>query len=111
MNSQDLPFRKEVNYIDSVLQSNPSMENFLGITYYYSIDITAEKELIVVMDFKGPFTTTSTARLADLNYSFVVDTSEYRQFFMLALQGRIPQAWKKDALNWKICIHQEKKKL
>jgi len=77
VNSQDLPFRKEVNYIDSVLQKNPSLENFLGITYFYSIDITAEKEIIVIMDFKGPFTTTSTARVADLNESFVVDTSEY----------------------------------
>jgi hypothetical protein len=76
--SQDLPFRKEVNYIDSVLQKNPSTENFLGITYYYSIDVTAGKELIVIMDFKGPFTTTFKARLADLTNSFVVDTSEFR---------------------------------
>jgi hypothetical protein len=78
VNSQDLPFRKEINYIDSVLQKNPSTENFLGITYYYSVDVTAEKELIVVMDFKGPFTTTFKARLADLPESFVVDTSEFR---------------------------------
>jgi len=75
--AQDLPFRKEVNFIDSVLRKNPYMENFLGITYYYSIDLTAEKEIIVIMDFNGPFTTTYKASIADLNNAFVVDTSEY----------------------------------
>jgi hypothetical protein len=78
VNSQDLPFRKEVNYIDSILQKNPSTENFLGITYFYSLDVTAGKEIIVVMDFKGPFTTTFTGSLPELKDSFVVDTSEFR---------------------------------
>ena len=75
--SQDLPFRKEVNYIDSVLLKNPYFENSLEITYSYSLDITDEKELIVKMDFNGPFTTTFTARLTDLNNTFMVDTTEY----------------------------------
>ncbi len=75
--SQDLPFRKEVSFIDSVLRKNPYFESFLEITYYYSIDISAEKELIVKMDFNGPFTTTFTARLTDLNNTFTVDTTEY----------------------------------
>lgn len=75
--SQDLPFRKEVNFIDSVLRENPYFESFLEITYYYSIDISAEKELIVKMDFNGPFTTTFSARLTDLNNIFIVDTTEY----------------------------------
>lgn len=75
--SQDLPFRKEVNFIDSVLRENPYFESFLEITYHYSIDISAEKELIVNMDFNGPFTTTFTARLTDLNNTFIVDTTEY----------------------------------
>ena len=74
--SQDLPFRKEVNYIDSLLLKNPYFESFLEITYYCSLDITAEKELIVKMDFNGPFITTFTARLTDLS-TFIVDTSEY----------------------------------
>ena len=75
--SQDLPFRKEVNFIDSVLKENPYFESFLEITYHYSIDISAEKELIVKMDFDGPFSTTFTARLTDLNNTFIVDTTEY----------------------------------
>lgn len=77
LNAQDLPFRKEINYIDSVLNKNPYLEKFLGITYYYSIDITPERELVVVMDFKGPFTTTYKAKLADLVHPFVTDTTEY----------------------------------
>jgi len=77
LKSQDLTFRKEVSYIDSLLLKNPYFENFLEITYYYSLDITAEKELIVKMDFNGPFTTTFTARLTDLNNTFIVDTTEY----------------------------------
>ena len=75
--SQDLPFRKDVNYIDSLLSKNPYAENFLGITYYYSLDITPEKELSIKMDFNGPFSTTFKARLTELNTSPVVDTAEY----------------------------------
>jgi hypothetical protein len=75
--SQDKPFRAEVGYIDSVLSKNPYKENFLGITYYYSLDITAEKEIIVKMDFNGPFLSTFKARLSDLITDFVVDTTEY----------------------------------
>lgn len=75
--SQDLPFQKEVKYIDSVLSKNPYFEKFLGITYYYSLDITSEKEIIIKMDFRGPFSTTYTAKLADLVHPFTADTSEY----------------------------------
>jgi hypothetical protein len=77
VNSQELPFRKEINYIDSLLSKNPYNENFLGITYFYSLDITAEKELTVKMDFNGPFSTIFKARLNDLNIDSVVDTTEY----------------------------------
>ena len=61
--SQDLPFRKDVDYIDSLLSKNPYAENFLGITYYYSLNITSEKELIIKMDFNGPFSTTFKERI------------------------------------------------
>lgn len=73
--TQDNGFRKKINYIDSVLNTNPYLDTFLEITYHYSIDITPEKELVVKMDFDGPFTTILKARLADLNNAFVVDTS------------------------------------
>jgi hypothetical protein len=74
--SQDLPFRNEVNFIDSVLRENPTSENFFGITYYYSLDITPEREIVVKMDFMGPFTTIFKARLTDLNPVFIVDTAK-----------------------------------
>jgi hypothetical protein len=74
--SQDLPFRNEVNFIDSVLRENPYSENFLGITYYYSLDITPDREIVVKMDFNGPFTTIFKARLTDLNQVFIVDTAK-----------------------------------
>lgn len=77
LKSQDLSFKKEVNEIDSILKENPYHEGFLGITYYYSIDISADKELTVNMDFNGPFRTTFTARIADLTPSFEADTTEY----------------------------------
>jgi hypothetical protein len=77
LKSQDLTFRKEVDFIDSLLSKNPYAENFLGITYYYSFDITPEKELIIKMDFDGPFTTVFKAALADLINETVMDTTEY----------------------------------
>jgi|WetSurMetagenome_2_1015567.scaffolds.fasta_scaffold436724_2 hypothetical protein len=75
--SQELPFRKEEASIDSILRKNPYNENFLGITYYYSIDITADRELVVKMDFDGPFVSTFSARISDLAPNPVVDTTEY----------------------------------
>jgi hypothetical protein len=73
---QDL-FRKEVNSIDSILKKNPYHEEFLGITYSFSIDITPQKDFVVIMDFDGPFTITFTARVSDLITLAVVDTTEY----------------------------------
>jgi hypothetical protein len=75
LKSQDPGIRKEINYIDSLLKTNPYLDTFLEITYRYSIDISPEKELVVNMDFNGPFTTTFKARLTDLNNAFVIDTS------------------------------------
>jgi hypothetical protein len=75
--SQDLLFRKEVDKIDSILSKNPYNENFLGITYYYSFDISNDRELIITMAFDGPFTTVFKAALNDLNIDSVVDTTEY----------------------------------
>ena len=62
--SQELSSRKEINYINSLLKANPYRDTFLEITFYYSIDITSEKELIVKMDFDGPFKTTIKARIS-----------------------------------------------
>ncbi len=73
--SQDLTVKEEINYINSLLKANPYRDTFLEITFFYSIDITPEKELIVNMEFDGPFKTVLKAKILDLGNSFVRDTS------------------------------------
>ena len=73
--SQDTTAREEINYINSLLKANPYRDTFLEITFFYSIDITPDKELIVNMDFDGPFKTVLKANIRDLGNSFVRDTS------------------------------------
>jgi hypothetical protein len=75
--AQDVAIRKEIQYIDSVMNRNPYFDKNLSIIYYHSLDITADKELVIKMDFKGPFICTSIVKLADLEFPFTVDTSEY----------------------------------
>ena len=73
--SQELSAREEINYINSLLKANPYRDTFLEITFFYSIDITPDKDLIVNMDFNGPFKTVLKANVRDLGNSFVRDTS------------------------------------
>ena len=61
--SQELTTTEEINYINSLLKANPYRDTFLEITFFYSIDITPEKELIVKMDFDGPFKTILKAKI------------------------------------------------
>ncbi len=73
--SQDPTVREEINHINSLLKANPYRDTFLEITFFYSIDITPDKELIVNMDFDGPFKTTLKASLLHLNTTFQIDTA------------------------------------
>jgi len=73
--SQDLTATEEINFINSLLKANPYRDTFLEITFFYSIDITSDKELIVKMDFDGPFKTILKAKIIDLGSSFLRDTS------------------------------------
>lgn len=73
--SQELSPGEEVGYINSLLKANPYRDTFLEITFYYSIDITTEKELVVKMDFDGPFRTIIKAKISDLGRSFTRDSS------------------------------------
>jgi len=73
--SQDPTAREEISYINSLLKANPYRDTFLEITFFYSIDITPDKELIVIMDFDGPFKTVLKVNILDLGNTFVRDTS------------------------------------
>lgn len=73
--SQELTARDEINFLNSLLKANPYRDTFLEITFYYSIDITSDKELVVKMDFDGPFKTVLKAKVAELGKSFLRDTA------------------------------------
>ena len=73
--SQDATAREQINYINTLLKANPYRDTFLEITFFYSINITPEKELVVNMEFDGPFKTVLKAKIPDLGNSFVRDTS------------------------------------
>jgi hypothetical protein len=73
--SQELTPAEEISYINSLLKSNPYKDTFLEITFHYSIVITSDKELVVNMEFDGPFKTILKAKIADLGGSFLRDTA------------------------------------
>jgi len=72
--SQDPTVGEDISYINSLLKANPYRNTFLEITFFYSIDVTTEKELVVNMDFDGPFKTMVKARIIDLGSSYLRDT-------------------------------------
>ncbi|MBK7711499.1 MAG: hypothetical protein IPJ37_11470 [Bacteroidales bacterium] len=84
LRAQELTLNEEINKINSILKSNPYRDTFMEITFYYSIEITQDEELIVSMEFNGPLKTKSKARIADLNLSFQIDT---------ALEGTSSVCW------------------
>ncbi len=75
LKSQDLTIRKEIDHINSILSVNPYRDTFLEITFHYSIDVTPDRELLVSMEFDGPFKTIFKARIRDLGSSFQRDTA------------------------------------
>jgi hypothetical protein len=73
--SQEPAVRDEINFINSLLKANPYRDTFLEITFFYSIDITSDKDFVVNMDFDGPFKTILKAKIIDLGGSFLRDTA------------------------------------
>jgi hypothetical protein len=67
LKSQDPSIRNTIDYINTILRTNPFINDFLEITFYYSIDITPDNNLIVNMDFNGPFKSVFRSGIADLN--------------------------------------------
>jgi hypothetical protein len=99
--AQELSVDEEISYINSLLKANPYRDTFLEITFYYSIEVTSEKELIVRMDFDGPFKTTLKASISDLGRSFLRDT---------AYEGNSSVCWHcnpVDSLKENNCVYNE----
>jgi len=72
---QTFPYRETIEYINSLLKANPYVDTFLEITFYYSIDISSDKELVVKMEFDGPFKTILKSKIRDLNLSLQKDST------------------------------------
>ena len=65
--SQNIEIDQSIDSINAILKANPYHDGFNDISFYYSIDITQEKELIVEMSFDGPFKWIYTAKVSDLD--------------------------------------------
>jgi hypothetical protein len=69
VNAQDVTIKEDLDSINAVLRAHPYHDGFNDISFYYSVDITQDKELVVEMNFNGPFTWIYKARISDLDIS------------------------------------------
>lgn len=65
--SQNIEIDQSIDSINTILRANPYHDGFNDISFFYSIDITQEKELVVEMSFDGPFKWIYTAKISDLD--------------------------------------------
>ena len=65
--SQNNNVRESVKYINALLKENPYLDSFQEITFYYSIDIITDNELIIKMELDGPFKTLYRSKISDLD--------------------------------------------
>ena len=65
--SQNIALIQSIDSINAILRANPYHDGFNDISFYYSVNITQEKELVVEMSFDGPFKWIYTAKLSDLD--------------------------------------------
>lgn len=61
---------KTVDYINSLLKENPYTDDFQEITFFYSIELTEKNELVVKLEYDGPFKTIFKAQISDLDSVF-----------------------------------------
>jgi hypothetical protein len=73
LNSQSLTIRETIDYINTLLKTNPYTDNFLEITFNYSVDLTSNNELVVKMEFNGPFRSVIKAEISDLDHMLQED--------------------------------------
>jgi len=73
LQSQGLTIRETINNIDTLLETNPYYDSFNEIAFYYSVDITSKKELVVTMEAKGTFKTIFKTKISNLEHSYKKD--------------------------------------
>ena len=67
--SQNPAVRQTIDSINTILKANPFHDGFNDISFFYYIDITDDKELVVEMSFDGPFKWVYKAKISDLDLS------------------------------------------
>jgi len=67
LNSQSIKCRESLDSINTVLKANPYHDGFNDISFFYSVTITPEYELIVEMSFDGPFKWVYKVKISDLD--------------------------------------------
>lgn len=73
INSQNVTLKETIDSINVILKSNPYIDRFNEISFYYSVNISSENELIVEMTFDGPFKWLYKAKISDLDISLKKD--------------------------------------
>lgn len=71
--SQSAAFNQSLDSINTILKTNPFHDGFNDISFYYSVSITSHKELVVEMNFDGPFKWVYKAKISDLDLTFKKD--------------------------------------
>lgn len=64
--SQDSNIRAGIDSVNTVLKANPYYDGFNEIAFNYTVSITNERELVVEMNFDGPFKWIYKAKIDDL---------------------------------------------
>jgi hypothetical protein len=67
LNSQSVAIKESIDSINSILKANPYVDRFNEISFYYSFDVTSEEELVVEMNFDGPFKWLYKTKISDLD--------------------------------------------
>jgi hypothetical protein len=67
--SQSNAIIQSLDSINAILKTNPFHDGFNDISFFYSVNITPDKELVVEMSFDGPFKWIYKAKISDLDLS------------------------------------------
>jgi hypothetical protein len=65
--SQSPELIQSIDSINTILKANPFHDGFNDISFYYSLNITRDRELIVEMSFDGPFKWVYKAKISELD--------------------------------------------
>lgn len=71
--SQSITIKESIDSINTILKANPYHDGFNDISFYYSVNITQEKEFVVEMSFDGPFKWVYSVKISDLDISTKTD--------------------------------------